>query len=249
VRRHAIDCTKCGFIVCVCEVKADHATDCRYRRAVECPVGIECEHGRDVCPDCDPCNCGQAAAHYGRHQAAESPRSMTGTAVFSPCGRYRYHLTREWDATKGRALFVMLNPSTADAEVLDPTVRRCVGYAQAWGWGSLEVVNLFAWRATDPDELTREQRRHSVAHVVGPDNDAAIGRAIARADLVMLAYGKDGALFGRAREVLRLFGSERNFFCLGKTKGGHPLHPLYLSKDLKPVPYLKPFPGTMAGEV
>lgn len=165
---------------------------------------------------------------------------MTGTAVFSPCGKYRYHLTREWDATKGRCLFVMLNPSTATAEVLDRTVTRCLNYAKAWGYGSLEVVNIFAWRSTDPKALKQVQKRLGVSGVVGPENDAALLAAAERADLIVIAWGNHGATFARDVEVLRLIGgpSGRSLFCLGVAKTGRPLHPLYLAGDLKPQPFV-----------
>jgi hypothetical protein len=166
---------------------------------------------------------------------ARAPEAV-GAAVFSPCERYRYHLTRVWDETKGRCLFVMLNPSTATAEQDDPTIRRCIGYARTWGWGSLEVVNLFALRATDPKELPKQQKRGGVASVIGPDNDAAIVAAAERAGLIVMAYGNHGALFARDAEVLRLLDG-RTLFCLGTAKTGRPLHPLYLSSNLKPVPF------------
>jgi hypothetical protein len=162
--------------------------------------------------------------------------AMTGTATFSPCEKYRYHLTREWDATKGRCLFVMLNPSTATAEVLDPTVRKCVTYAKAWGYGSLEVVNIFAWRSTDPKALKQVQKRLGVAGVIGPENNAAILAAVKRADLVVCAWGNHGATFARDVEVWALI-RWRSLHCLGTAKTG-PLHPLYLAGDLKPQPFV-----------
>jgi len=108
------------------------------------------------------------------------------TAVFDPTRTFRYRLSRTWDREGPVVAFVMLNPSTADAEVLDPTVRRCVGFARAWEFGSLEVVNLFAFRATDPRDLLL------AAAPVGPDNDQAIVDAASAADRVVAAWGTRG---------------------------------------------------------
>ena len=120
---------------------------------------------------------------------ARPPRPST------PPARYRYRLSRTWDPTGPVVAFVMLNPSTADAEVLDPTVRRCVGFARGWGFGSLEVVNLFAFRATDPRDLLR------AAAPVGAANDRAILDAASAADRVVVAWGTRGTHLGRATEV------------------------------------------------
>ncbi len=97
---------------------------------------------------------------------------MTKGAAFDSTGTYRYALWREWDASAPRLGFVLLNPSTADAENDDPTLRRCMGFARAWGYGSLQIVNLFAYRATVPDAL------RWVADAVGPENDRHICETI-----------------------------------------------------------------------
>lgn len=149
---------------------------------------------------------------------AEPSRS---TARTSPCGRYRYSLTRQWGADPARrAVWIMLNPSTADATVDDPTVRRCLGFSRAWGCDSLEVVNLFALRATDPREL------RTAVDPVGPENDGALRDAVDRGDLVVAAWGAHGVLHGRAAAVRAVFGPEVR--CLGVTKAGMPRHPLYV---------------------
>ena len=95
-----------------------------------------------------------------------------GAAVLSPCGAYRYLLTRRFGPGKKLATFVMLNPSTADAERDDATIRKCVGFARSWGCAGLQVVNLFAFRATDPTDLRMAD------DPVGPENDVWLGRAI-----------------------------------------------------------------------
>ncbi len=107
----------------------------------------------------------------------------TSTATFDPTRTYRFHLSRTWDPAGPVVAFVMLNPSTADAHRLDPTVRRCVGFAAAWGFGALEVVNLFAFRATDPTDLSR------CRDPVGTGNDRVVLEVARRADRVVVAWG------------------------------------------------------------
>jgi len=148
---------------------------------------------------------------------------LENDAVLSECETYRYMLRRTWDHGKPRALLVMLNPSTADARQDDATIRSCVRLLVGLGYGSMEVVNLFAFRATDPDELPY------VADAVGPNNDDAIERAIGRCDVAICAWGAHGMALNRASVVKGLLRSHRPaVFCLGKTKTGAPKHPLYL---------------------
>ncbi len=140
------------------------------------------------------------------------------TATISDCRCYRYALGRRW-ADGPAVLFVMLNPSTADASRDDPTIRRCIGFARAWGFGSLLVGNLFAYRATAPDEM------RAAADPIGPDNDEWLSRLIGRSGLVVAAWGAHGGHLGRDRAVRAL---RREWVHLGLTKGGHPRHPLYV---------------------
>ena len=144
-------------------------------------------------------------------------------AVLSPCGRYRYSLTRMFFTGRGRVLFIMLNPSTADAETDDPTIRRCIGFAHRWGFQELAVANLFAWRATDPRELRRAD------DPVGPENDRHLMMMSGCADAVIAAWGARGSYRNRAAEVLDLL--EGTVEHLGLTKQGNPKHPLYLRAD------------------
>ncbi len=165
--------------------------------------------------------------------------SMTGDAILSPCGIYRYSLTRSWfqaDTPKGDktfCLFVMLNPSTADASLDDPTIRRCVGFASRWGYRHLSVVNLFALRATDPTALYAV----SPSYAIGGDNDAHIRMHAKAADLVVCAWGSHGGLRNRDREVKKILLEEAadRVMALGWTKGGQPRHPLYMSSVAEPV--------------
>lgn len=153
-----------------------------------------------------------------------------GDALFSPCGRYRYSLSRLWEPTGPRAVFIMLNPSTACASRNDPTIRRCIGFARSWGFGALDVGNLFAWKATDPATL-RE------AHdPVGPDNDAALLDMTHRADLIVVAWGTHPAAVHRASYVIENLLPAR-LHCLGKTQDGAPRHPLYLRASVRPQVY------------
>ena len=151
-------------------------------------------------------------------------------ASFDETRRYRYRLSRVWDRSLGRVNFVMLNPSTADAFILDPTVRRCVGYAKSWGYGSLEVTNIFSLRATDPKEL------YSADDPTGPDNDEALILAAAAADLVVAGWGVHGKLLGRGSAVAQLLSASGVVVhCVSVTKGGYPGHPLYVRGDAPAV--------------
>ena len=125
-------------------------------------------------------------------------------------------------------MFVGLNPSTADETIDDPTIRRCRGFAKDWGYGSLCMTNLFAFRATEPSEMKR------VGQPVGEDNDLTLRKLAAGAGIVIAAWGVHGVYRSRNRIVKRLIPK---LYCLGKTKDGHPKHPLYLPKNSTPEPY------------
>lgn len=154
---------------------------------------------------------------------------MKTGAELSPCGTYRYSLWRAW-GDGPRAVFVMLNPSTADAARDDPTIRRCIGFARAWGFNGLEVVNLFALRATNPEAL------YLHADPVGPENDDAIATACNGAGIVVAAWGVHGAWKDRGQEIAQriAYGGGVALHHLGLTKGGHPRHPLYLASATQP---------------
>lgn len=156
-------------------------------------------------------------------------------AVFSPCARYRYLLWRSWDAGKSQVLFVMLNPSTADAERNDPTVERCQRRAHAMGFGGVLVANLFALRSTDPAAL------YAVHDPIGPDNNRAIRDAARGAALVVCAWGDHGALGGRGAAVRALLERHGHaLYVLGLNRGGAPKHPLYVSYARGPQPWGPP---------
>jgi hypothetical protein len=147
-------------------------------------------------------------------------------AELSPDGLYRYTLTREWDYRCQTVVFVGLNPSIADAEQDDPTIRRCIRFARDWGFGSLLMVNLFAWRATDPSTLA------AAPDMVGPANDAILQDLHRRAGLAVAAWGSHPVAVARAGEVIPWLGDYR---VLGETKDGHPRHPLYMKASCTPI--------------
>lgn len=152
-------------------------------------------------------------------------------AVLSRCGRYRYLLWRRAIGPWPFQAFAMLNPSTADANVDDPTIRRCIGFTPEGMSGPL-VWNLFALRATDPNAMKAAEEP------VGHLNDSAIDLALSLSARTIAAWGTHGAHLGRARRVLRRCGAvNAELHTLKRTKEGHPSHPLYLGADLKPDPW------------
>ncbi|MFY0638676.1 MAG: DUF1643 domain-containing protein [Maricaulis maris] len=151
-------------------------------------------------------------------------------ATLSGDERYRYVLWRVWNPDQPSLLWVMLNPSTADASDDDPTIRRCMGFSAHLGYGGLRVVNLFAWRATDPRDLGLAD------DPVGPDNDRHIEAEARKSGKVIVAWGSATQGAGRDVQVLRILRrSRRQVFALSTTSTGHPGHPLYLPKSARPV--------------
>lgn len=150
------------------------------------------------------------------------------TAIFSPDRKYRYALWREWIGGTGCVMFIGLNPSTADEVQDDPTVRRCINYAKAWGYRKLCMTNLFAWRATDPHDMK------SVADPIGPANNSVLWHSADYASVIVAAWGTHGAYMGRGAAVRAMLPGLK---CLRITKGGFPAHPLYLPKTLTPQPW------------
>ncbi len=185
---------------------------------------------------------------------------MNRSAIISRCGRYRYRLDRWWDdavvvdeygtpaAGLSPLVFIMLNPSTADADVDDATIRRCVGFARREGANGITVVNLYAWRATDPRELAKVTNPTEGLQDVA---DAAICAALCNdgALPVIVAWGaappcftrRDSYHWYRVRDVLDIIHDcGRPMRCLGTTKDGHPKHPLYLASVASIEPYAPP---------
>ena len=167
-----------------------------------------------------------------RLENAQIDPGTRGCAVYSACDTYRYVLGRTWDERLRTGIFVMLNPSTATAGGSDPTISRCMRRARNWGWGSLLVLNLFAFRSpyrrnlTDPD-----------VEPFGPHNEAAWTAAIGgqRGGPIVCAWGKEAArpaLRGRRQRFAALAQQEHwQLRCLGFVGRGQPAHPLPLSYD------------------
>jgi hypothetical protein len=149
---------------------------------------------------------------------------MHRTAELSTDGRYRYALTRTWNPGGRAILFVGLNPSTADARTDDPTIRRCIGFAQRWQFGTLIVANLYALRSSDPSKLA------TARDPVGPENDRWLRRLSRHAAVTVVAWGAHPAVRERETTVLDLFDAP---MCLGMTLAGHPRHPLYVRGDTR----------------
>lgn len=157
------------------------------------------------------------------------PTYIDRGATFDPERKYRYRLWRAW-APGPRVAFIMLNPSVADETKLDPTLRRCLGYAQRWGLQGFEVANLFALRSPEPDTL------YSAADPEGPDNDAALLDVARRCELVVAGWGSHGSLYHRDKQVIALLQDSCRLTALRLTQAGAPSHPLYLPASLTPFP-------------
>lgn len=154
---------------------------------------------------------------------------MQRSAVISDCGRYRYELRRVWEE-HSLLEFIMLNPSTADAMLDDPTIRRCIAFAKRWGFGGLVVRNLYAYRATKPIDL------ETACQPIGPQNLDYLRRT--DADVTVAAWGAHplADLWRRvvpSEDVLYRNGSK--MLCLGVNANGSPKHPLYVPSERKPV--------------
>lgn len=151
-------------------------------------------------------------------------------ATFSPCRLYRYSLHRQWYNGKPYCCFICLNPSTADENHDDPTVRRCINYTKIWGYGGIIMLNLFAFRATDPKEMKAQE------DPIGPDNDRNIRNFCRQAGLIVAAWGNDGVYKNRGKQVIKLLKNDKLCY-LRLTNSGEPAHPLYLPKNLEPIPW------------
>lgn len=157
---------------------------------------------------------------------------MNSWAHISDDGRYRYILGRLWsDDDLGLVLnWVMLNPSTADAKIDDPTIRRCIGFSRLWGYCGMRVVNLYALRATQPADLWRSD------DPVGPENDDILRWIAHHTETPVIAAWGANARPERVAHVINILGP-RNLDCLGVTKQGAPKHPLYLPANTQHIPY------------
>lgn len=156
-------------------------------------------------------------------------------AVLSECGRYRYALRRQWQQSPMYVLWIMLNPSTADAKTNDATIRRCMRYSREWGFGGMLVGNLYGMRATYPGDLIE------APDPVGPENDAHLLKMSLVARTIVCAWGQPGPIPARRWQVLRLLGCPKlapPLHYLTLNRNGEPGHPLRLSATLKPTPWV-----------
>lgn len=164
------------------------------------------------------------------------------TAVFSSCMKYRYALGRMWTPVERHdptqvLVVIGLNPSTATEQVDDPTIRRCIDYAERWGHHGLTMLNLFAYRATDPKELYRALDRGEDI-IGGVRQEAALKTLTGNGRTVLCAWGVHGAINARGWDVMQMLGElGRKMVCLGTTQSGAPKHPLYLKADLLPTQF------------
>lgn len=154
---------------------------------------------------------------------------------FSEDRKYRYTLTKKFvSVPRSICVFIGLNPSTADENQDDPTIRRCIGYASHWGYEALTMLNIFAYRSTDPKVLYQKS-----FDPIGSDNDQHIVVAAQGANLVICAWGAHGELNGRGFQVKSLLQSlSINLHFLRQNTDGQPTHPLYLPRTLEPVEWL-----------
>jgi hypothetical protein len=178
----------------------------------------------------------------GWDACSEYAATIIKDAMFSPCRTWRYTLGRIWKQDAPLLAVIGLNPSTADEREDDPTIRRCMRFAMDWGYGGLMMLNLFAFRSTDPEGLK------SASDPVGPGNDEAIRRTVEIASETLVAWGRHGSLFGRDEAVERLLsecetGGEVS--CLEMNQNGSPKHPLYVKADIKRKYY--PLPTGQTG--
>ena len=155
---------------------------------------------------------------------------MISDAKLSACRKYRYALWRTWDDSMGKVMFIGLNPSTADETVDDRTIKRCISYAQQWGYGGIIMGNLFAFRTPNPDEMK------SSKSPVGEEIDYWLKRLANDAQLVVGMWGNSGGFRGRSEEVAAMFP---NLHCLRLTSAGQPHHTRGLPDGIKPIRYIR----------
>ncbi|MFQ7323304.1 MAG: DUF1643 domain-containing protein [Streptococcus sp.] len=141
---------------------------------------------------------------------------------------YRYTLSRTWDSTKPTVLFIGLNPSIADENIDDPTITRCINFAKDWGYGTLLMANLFAFRSTYPKEI------YLIDDPIGKDNDHYLLECVKQSDLIIACWGNNGTYMDREKIIKELVP---NLYCLQKNKNGTPHHPLRLPRDINPIPF------------
>jgi hypothetical protein len=185
----------------------------------------------------------QAGGMVATSELALALQHTHSHALFSPCGLYRWTLERAWDPHRPRLLFIGLNPSRADAQHDDPTLRRLLRFARDWGFGTLEVVNLFGRCSASPAVLRR------CSDPMGPDNDRWLGEALVRlqpqaGDALWLGWGNGGAWRQRDQQLLAFLAAtlplDLPLWAIGLTASGQPRHPLYAPAAAQPLPLQHP---------
>jgi hypothetical protein len=151
---------------------------------------------------------------------------MIKDAIVSDNQLYRYQLSRIWDSSLPMVMFICLNPSTADHNNDDPTILKCIKYAQDWGYGGLLMGNLFAYRATEPLDMKRAD------DPIGPLNNHHLKLMSQQVDKIVCGWGNHGVYQDRDEKVKSMFD---NLYALKINKTGSPAHPLYLKKSLIPI--------------
>ena len=231
----------CAVNSCIAELRANgHAIACRQAPGDEGRVWLYRLVRREP-PSGGPRGDAAAAGSAVPHPGPGGPPAGVRRPLLMAAGgaTYRYILRREVAPLVGEGLcvWVMLNPSTATDDVDDPTIRKCAGFTKRWGDAALEVVNLYAFRSTDPRVLRGLPREVAI----GPGNDTCIRQAVRRATRLVLAWGHHGSLQGRGEAVSRLIRAERQRVlrvpasacalpeCLGLTGNGQPRHPLMVA--------------------
>ena len=153
---------------------------------------------------------------------------MEKKAIISKDKIYRYKLSRTWDSTKPTILFIGLNPSIADENIDDPTITRCINFAKDWGYGTLLIANLFAFRSTYPKDI------YLIDDPIGKDNDHYLLECVTQSDLIVACWGNNGTYMNREKVITELVP---NLYCLQKNKNGTPHHPLRPPRNIHPLPF------------
>lgn len=153
---------------------------------------------------------------------------MEKKAIISKDKIYRYKLSHTWGSTKPTILFIGLNPSIADENIDDPTITRCINFAKDWGYGTLLMANLFAFRSTYPKDI------YLIDDPIGKDNDHYLLECVTQSDLIVACWGNNGTYMNREKVITELVP---NLYCLQKNKNGTPHHPLRPPRNIHPVPF------------
>jgi hypothetical protein len=152
-----------------------------------------------------------------------------GPCNWSPCKKYRYTLWREWGDPSRYVQFIGLNPSRANEHENDNTLKRCIRFAQDWGFGAMYMTNLFAFVTPYPTEMRRAE------DPIGPENDHWLTLLAEHAEMVVACWGCDSSLKKRDAAVLEMIGRFGPVHCFRRTKGGYPEHPLYMPANTEPI--------------